>query len=58
MPEDQPQTPEQRRRAEIDAKFVAMGHKPEDTSCNHQHYDRHKHGRYCTCGTIMWDPGD
>lgn len=48
----------QSKRAVIDKKFVATGHTPEDTSCNHMHWEFAKHGRYCTCGTVMMDPGD
>jgi len=27
-------------------------------NCDHKQYDRTKHGRYCPCGTQMWDAGD
>ncbi len=52
-----PTSREAERRA-IDAKFIAAGHAPENTACNHRHYDSKKHGRHCTCGTVMWDAGD
>ncbi len=42
----------------VDEKFVAAGHKPENTSCNHKQWKFEKHGRYCPCGTIMIDFGD
>ncbi len=45
-------------RRVIDAKFVRAGHRPENTACDHAHYNSRRHGRYCTCGTCMWDlPG-
>ena len=31
---------------------------PDDPSCSHSHFDPSKHGRRCTCGTLMFDPGD
>jgi hypothetical protein len=31
---------------------------PDDPACDHQHYQWAKHGRRCTCGTLMDDPGD
>jgi hypothetical protein len=46
------------KRKAIDEQFVRAGHKPENTSCDHQQYDPVKHGRYCPCGTCMWDAGD
>lgn len=48
----------QSERVTVDKKFVVAGHEPEDISCNHLHWEFRKHGRYCTCGTIMSDPGD
>ena len=45
-------------RLVVDAKFIKAGHKPENTSCNHKHYNPQIHGRHCTCGTCMYDPGD
>jgi len=30
----------------------------EKTKCSHAHYDFIKHGRGCTCGKLMIDPGD
>jgi hypothetical protein len=26
--------------------------------CDHKHWDLKKHGRRCTCGAWMFDPGD
>lgn len=26
--------------------------------CDHQHWRQAEHGRRCTCGELMWDPGD
>jgi hypothetical protein len=43
---------------EAEAKLRAAGHKPENTTCNHEHWTFDKYGRYCTCGTIMLDLGD
>lgn len=34
----------QSERSAIDQKFVAAGHKAEDTSCNHLHWRFAKHG--------------
>jgi hypothetical protein len=31
---------------------------PDDPICDHKHYKYEKHGRRCTCGTLMVDPGD
>jgi len=45
-------------RAEYDQKFVKAGHEPGSKTCDHKHYSFEKHGRYCTCGTIMCDFGD
>lgn len=28
------------------------------SGCDHAHYDFRKHGRICTCGTLMVNPGD
>lgn len=46
------------RSDEIERKFVGLGHQPENKSCDHKHYSFEKHGRHCTCGTIMVDFGD
>lgn len=48
----------QSERKAADEKFVAAGHEPEDVSCNHLHWRFRLHGRHCTCGSIMSDPGD
>jgi len=48
-------------RDEIDRKFIAAGHKPEDRSCDHSAWREIKQHRprHClTCGTCMWDAGD
>lgn len=45
-------------RGRIDRSFVAAGHHPEYRTCDHKHYRFYLHGRYCTCGTCMVDPGD
>ncbi len=49
---------EEAARQAIDAQFVRAGHKPENTACDHKQYDPNVHGRYCPCGTCMWDLGD
>jgi len=49
---------QERKRQEIDDAFIRAGHKPENTNCDHSQYIREKHGRYCPCGTCMWDAGD
>lgn len=51
----QQRTPEQ---IIADEKFINAGHKAEVQECNHQNYDEHIHGRYCSCGTAMRDYGD
>ncbi len=52
--------PIERTEPEIVAekKFLAAGFKPEHPNCDHKQYIQEKHGRYCPCGTIMWDAGD
>jgi hypothetical protein len=50
-----PRTPEQEHTEQA---FLRAGHRPENRSCDHKHYDFKKHGRYCTCGSIMVDFGD
>ena len=42
----------------MDAGFIRAGHRPENKNCDHLHWVFDKHGRYCTCGTSMFDPGD
>lgn len=27
-------------------------------ACDHKHWSMDKHGRRCTCGLLMFDPGD
>ena len=58
MTNDVTETPTEKRRRAIDAQFVRAGHAPENTACDHRQYDSCKHGRYCPCGTCMWDAGD
>jgi len=48
-------TPEEQ---EAEKKFIAAGHKPQNPNCDHKQYDPVKHGRYCPCGSVMWDAGD
>lgn len=31
---------------------------PKPGPCTHEHYNARIHGRFCTCGAQMWDPGD
>ncbi len=48
-------------RREIDAKFVAAGHRPEDTTCDHSAWKAlpSPRPRHCPkCSTCMWDAGD
>ncbi len=48
-------------RDEIDKRFIAAGHKPEDRSCDHSAYAAlaEPRPRQCPkCGTSMWDAGD
>ncbi len=50
--------PRQLGAADYDQKFVVAGHNAENRLCDHSHYNFREHGRNCTCGTIMNDPGD
>src|SRR3989344_2721684 len=45
-------------QAKYDRKFVRMGHEAENRICDHRHYQFLEHGRHCTCGSLMCDPGD
>lgn len=51
-------SPRHPNAAAYDLKFVRAGHEAENRLCNHSHYDFKKHGRFCTCGTVMCDFGD
>lgn len=48
------------RKKEIDDRFVAAGHRPEDPNCDHANWkSMSQSGRYCLdCDTCMTDPGD
>lgn len=47
------------KRDHIDQVFVRAGHRPENRSCDHKHWRGVSvDGRYCSCGTCMFDPGD
>jgi hypothetical protein len=41
-----------------DLNYVAKGYPAENRLCDHKHYRFNEHGRYCSCGTQMCDPGD
>jgi hypothetical protein len=43
-------------RAEEEHKAQSAG--SEKTPCDHIHWNFKTHGRICSCGTVMVDPGD
>lgn len=46
-------------RDRIDELFIKAGHRPENRNCDHKQWRSvRKDGRYCSCGTCMFDPGD
>jgi hypothetical protein len=50
--------PRVRAAAAAVTRIAAMAWSLMTPPCSHAHWDFRKHGRYCTCGVLIVDPGD